>query len=133
RRYNRPHITARDAAEARSSYVPRPQAVVVEDTRQREADIANRRSAKGLVGLVAEQRNQFAKFAKLTAVHVELPQKNRLAQHNAKKRNRRALLGEGTAQIDTKVEKLGPVFQGAPRFGIHAFNASTGHMRIDRG
>jgi len=106
---------------------------MVEDTRHREADIANRRSAKGLVGLVAEQRNQFAKFAKLTAVHVELPQKNRLTQHNAKKRNRRALLGEGTAQIDTEVEKLRPIFQSAPGFGIHAFNASTGHMRIDRG
>jgi len=98
---------------------------VVEDTRHREADIANRRGGKGLVGLVAEQRNQFAKFAKLTAIHVELSQKDWLAQHNAKKRNRRTLLGEGTAQIDAEVEKLGPVFQGAPWFGIHAFNAST--------
>ena len=32
----------------------------------READVADRRGAEGLVGLVAEQRNQFAKFAKLT-------------------------------------------------------------------
>jgi hypothetical protein len=90
----------------------------MDDARHREADIADRRGAEGLVGFVAEQRNQLAKFAQLTAIHVELSQEYRLAQHNAKKRDRRALLGKGAAEIDPEVEKLGPVFQCAAWFSI---------------
>jgi hypothetical protein len=102
---------------------------VVDDTCHGETDLADR-GIETFIGLVAEQGNLIAYLAQLAALGVEPAENYRLAQHDAKERYRRTLLGKGAAQIDPKVEELRTILQRMTRVSVNALDPRTGHMRI---
>src|SRR5882757_7177460 len=93
------------------------------------ADLARRGRSQVFVKDGAEDGERRVDLTALARGNLKNTQTRRLTQHHTKKRDWRAFLSKGAAEIDTQIEKLAARLQPIARLGMKTLDDGARHLR----